>query len=244
MQGILIAVGLGQLLAVLLVLSYLRSQSWFFVGHFLGAVSPIALRHVFSLATMAFAAVMVAPLIQIAVRHLMTAMFGLTVVGYWQAVSRFGDMYVMAVTALLGVYYFPRFSAISHIAALRKEILSFLCIVYPVFLLGYAIIVLCKDFMITLMYSPAFLPAAELMPLQMLSDATRILSWLTGYLVMARSSPTLFVTVEIGVGILWVGLADLFMKNYGYVGALYASTLANLIYTGIFVVCLVKSRQV
>jgi hypothetical protein len=82
------------------------------------------------------------------------------------------------------------------------------------------------------------------MPLQMLSDATRILSWLTGYLVMARSSPSLFVTVEIGVGILWVGLADLFMKNYGYVGALYASTLANLIYTGIFVVCLVKSRQV
>ena len=244
MQGILIAVGLGQLLAVLLVLSYLRSQSWFFVGSFLGTVSPGALRQIFSLATMAFAAVMVAPLIQIAVRHLMTAMFGLTVVGYWQAVSRFGDMYVMAVTALLGVYYFPRFSAISHIAALRKEILSFLCIVYPVFLLGYAIIVLCKDFMITLMYSPAFLPAAELMPLQMLSDATRILSWLTGYLVMARSSPTLFVTVEIGVGILWVGLADLFMKNYGYVGALYASTLANFIYTGIFVVCLVKSRQV
>ena len=244
MSGVLVAIGIGQLLAVLLVLFYLHSQSWFSVGYFRGAISPIALRKVFSLATMAFAAVMVAPLIQIAVRHLMSEMFGLTLVGYWQAVSRFGDMYVMAVTALLGVYYFPRFSAISHIAALRKEILSFLLIVYPVFLLGYAVIVLCKDFMITLMYSPAFLPAAELMPLQMLSDALRILSWLTGYLVMARSSPTLFVTVEVGVGVLWVALADIFMKNYGYVGALYASTLANLIYTGIFVVCLVKGRQV
>ncbi len=244
MSGVLVAIGIGQLLAVFLVLFYLHSQSWFSVGYFRGAISPIALRKVFSLATMAFAAVMVAPLIQIAVRHLMSEMFGLTLVGYWQAVSRFGDMYVMAVTALLGVYYFPRFSAISHVTALRKEIRSFLLIVYPVFLLGYTVIVLCKDFMITLMYSPAFLPAAELMPLQMLSDATRILSWLTGYLVMARSSPILFVTVEVGVGILWVALADIFMNNYGYVGALYASSLANLIYTGIFVVCLVKSRQV
>lgn len=242
--GAIIGVALGQVLALIVLLRYLQTQSWFSLRYYFGRISPVQVQEIFALAAMAFVAVMIAPLIQIVIRQIMTDMFGLTIVGYWQAVSRFGEMYVMVVTALLGVYYFPRFSAVADVKALRQELQKFLLFIYPLFLLGYVVIVLYKEFFITVMYSQAFLPAAELMPLQMVSDAMRILSWLTGYLVMARSSPKLFVSVEIGVGVLWVALAYLLMMDYGYKGALYASILSNFIYSGIFVVSLIKSKLI
>lgn len=244
MQGIsgaILATGLGQIVSLLLTYACLRREPWFALEHFRLPVVRSDVRRVLGLASMTFAAAAVAPLMQLSIRHFMSGLFGWQVVGYWQAVSRLGDIYVMLVTSLLSVYYLPRFSAIKALPELRREVASFFKIVYPLFLLGYVCILVLKSHVLTAVYSSAFLPAAKLFPVQMASDAVRVLSWLVGYLVMARGGARFFVSIEILVGALVVALAVAFMHVAGYGGVLYASLLGNILYTGIFTVYLLRN---
>jgi O-antigen/teichoic acid export membrane protein len=242
--GAIILVGIAQLLALYLVFYYLRKQAWFDWGYFRHSVSKNALRQVFSLAAMVVVAVICAPLTQIAIRYFMSDISGLVEVGYWQAISRLGDMFVMMLTTLFGVYYFPRFSALTDIKELRKEIKIFLIKIYPLFLLSYSFFVVFKDFFINVVYSSEFLPAGHLLVSQMILDAIRVLSWLIGYLVMARGSSVVFVSVEVIVALISVLGAYVLMQYYGSVGAIYAAIIANLIYVALLSLSLVKSKHI
>ena len=207
-------------------------------------MSKNALRQVFSLAAMVVVAVICAPLTQIAIRYFMSDISGLVEVGYWQAISRLGDMFVMMLTTLFGVYYFPRFSALTDIKELRKEIKIFLIKIYPLFLLSYSFFVVFKDFFINVVYSSEFLPAGHLLVSQMILDAIRVLSWLIGYLVMARGSSVVFVSVEVIVALISVLGAYVLMQYYGSVGAIYAAIIANLIYVALLSLSLVKGKHI
>lgn len=243
-NGVIWAVGLAQVCVLGFTIKFFHQKEWFGVHFFLGETDKASIKKISALATMVIVAVLGAPIIQIAIRHLMSDMYGLIVVGYWQAISRIGDMYLMVLTTLLGVYYFPRFSALKNIKELRNEILRFLGVIYPLFLFGYAVVVLFKEFFITLIYSKEFLPAAHLLVWQMLLDATRVLSWFMGYLVMARGSAVIFVLTEFIVIAVSIIAASFLMSDYGYVGAIYASIIANIIYISLLFISLVRDKKI
>lgn len=244
MSGVIFAISVAQIVSLILSSIYLKSRKWFLFSYFFYGFSKKTLDDIFSLASMAFASVFCAPLVQIAIRYDMTSLLGLQAVGYWQAVSRLGDMYIVLITSLLAVYYLPRFSKTHDVKILRKDIKDFFLKVYPLFVLGYLGIIFFKEKIIVLIYSSEFLPAAYLMNWQMYSDLTKMFAWLTGYLFIARGAPKFFVFTELFVSILLVFLAGLFVRSYGTVGVLYASTLVNLIYCTTLIFNLVRSGKI
>lgn len=244
LNGIIQWIAIFQIVSLILVFYYFKSKTWFYYQYFLASSNRESLKKIFSLAVMIIVAVLSAPTIQIFIRHVMADMYGLVIVGYWQAISRIGDMYVMTLTALLGVYYFPRFSAEKNISLLRQDIRHFLTFVYPFFLLGYLVFYIFKEFFIYVIYSKEFIPALSLLKAQILLDATRVISWFFGYLVMARGSSKAFVVAELLVLIFAVIFSYVFLRYYGYIGAIYSMVLANIIYISILVFSLVKRGEI
>lgn len=230
LPGLLIGIAIGQVIALIVGVWLLSRRSWFAWEYFLQSVDKAITRKVLGLAGMTFVAVICVPLSQLAVRYLMTEMHGWQEAGYWQAVNKLGELYVTVVTSLLGVYYLPRFSAIRDLNELHGELRTFLKLVVPLFILGYGAILLCRELIITLIFSREFLPAATLFPVQMASDIARMFAWLAGYLLMARGSASYFMTTEVIGTSMTVLLSWALMRDFGVAGAQYATFSINLIY--------------
>ena len=243
LYGIIAWISIFQIVSLITIFYYFKSKNWFYYHAFLSNINNESFKKILSLAVMVIVAVLSAPIIQIFIRYIMSEIYGLAVVGYWQAISRIGDMYVMMLTTLLGVYYFPRFSAEKNILVLCKDIQHFFIVVYPIFLLGYLFFYLFKEVFITLIYSKEFMPALIFLKAQILLDATRILSWLFGYLVMARGSPKAFIFAEFTTLIFALIMSYALLKYYGYIGAVYSMILANILYIFILIFSLKKGAE-
>lgn len=244
LNGLIIAFAIAQIVALFFVVMYANTSHWFAWKYFFVDYNYHIRNEVLLLAFMALTAIISNPIVCIIIRHMMGSAFDLNIVGYWQAVTRFGELYMTAATALLGVYYFPRFSAAKSKELLYKEIKFFLFIIYPLFIFGYMIFFIYRDAVIVAMYSTELLPAAKLMGWQMLSDSLRILAWLFGYLAMAQGTWKTFIVVEIFTSILWVVFAWILMKSCGYQGAIYASAISYMLYIILLFLSLKKSNKI
>ncbi len=244
LYGLIIAFAVGQIIALFCIGIYANTTNWFSWKYFFVSYSSHASKDVIYFALMALTAIVSNPIVFIIIRHMMSSIFDLNIVGYWQAVTRFGELYMTAATALLGVYYFPKFSAANSRELLYKEIKFFFFYIYPIFVFGYMFFVIYRDTVIVAMYSNELLPAAKLMVWQMLSDSLRIVAWLFGYLAMAQGTWKAFVVVEVVTSILWVILAWILMQLCGYQGAIYASAISYILYTLLLFINLKKGNKI
>lgn len=244
LPGAIAGVAIGQLATLVVTWLLLSRREWFSWSHFRRPVDDAAIKQVLGLAGMTFVAVVCVPLSQLAVRHFMVEMSGWSMTGYWQAVTRLGDMYVFIFISLLSIYYLPKFSAIRHVPELHAELRTFFTVVFPLFVLGYAVILVLRHFIIATVFTRDFLPAADLFPAQMAADCSRILAWLAGYLLMARGSPRFFMITEAAGSAVTVVLSWVLIRQFGVSGAQYAAMTVNLGYTAVLAVHLRRKGNV
>jgi PST family polysaccharide transporter len=164
----------------------------------------------------------VVPAMQILVRNRIILQFSVEDAGYWQAVTKISDYYLGFITSVLGVYYMPRLSEINTKVELRKEILKGYKIVLPVVAVVAFLIWLFKDYIIHILFTPAFLPMKPLFTYQLLGDFFKIGSWLLAYIMLAKAMTRTYIATEILFAASYVALSYYFMNHYGIIGATYS----------------------
>ena len=165
------------------------------------------------------------PIMQILVRNKIIGSLSLADAGYWQAVSRISDYYLAFLTTVLGVYYLPRLSEIKEKAELRAEVIKGYKVILPVVGVLALVIWVLKDFIISVLFSPAFLPMKPLFAYQLLGDFFKIGSWLLAYLMLAKALVGRYIVTEVLFATSYVILSYFFIDHYGVVGATYSFCL-------------------
>lgn len=186
--------------------------------------------------TMTLTSALVPPLVNIAVRDQLASQFGWEQVGYWQAVSRVSDAYLLFFITAINIHYLPKLAATKEKAPLLAELRQAYRYLLPAVVTIAAIVYLMRDWITRLLFSADFTAANDLYAAQLVGDVVKIASFVLAYLMLAKAMTRLFVISELVFAGTYFLLVYIFTAHFGLVGAMYAFALNYTIYLAFNVV--------
>jgi PST family polysaccharide transporter len=184
---------------------------------------------------MAITSVFANDFIQLQVRSYIINNISIQDAGYWQGITKISTLYLTFLTSTLAIYYLPRFSEIKRNDELRKEVKKGFMYLLPLTILPTILLYVFRSFIVNMLFAKSFLPMVTLFPMQLLGNIFRVLSWLFGFIIVAKAMTRTFIIMELVSGSSFYLLSRLFVNRYGVVGATYSYALSNLIYLVIMV---------
>lgn len=230
LYGALIALSIYQSIAFFVTLFLCYKANWFKISYLFGRIEPKIAKNFAAFALMALVSAICVPLSQMVIRSYLSQEFGLNYAGYWEAMIRLSGAYLMLVTTTLGVYYLPRLSELTHLDEIKKEVYLGYKFIFPLAVVGGFCIYVLRDWIITLLFSQAFMPMRDLFLWQMIGDALKIGSWILAYLMISKAMTKLFVTTEIIFSFSLVLLTYILTQVFGFEGVSIAYLVNYAIY--------------
>ncbi|GLQ47144.1 LPS biosynthesis protein [Dyella lipolytica] len=170
------------------------------------------------------------PLINIAVRNHLALQFGWEQVGYWQAVSKVSDAYLLFLTTAINIYYLPKLASTHERASLVQELRGAYRHLLPVVIALAALVYVLRNWVTHFLFSVDFTAANALYGPQLIGDVIKIASFVLSYLMLAKAMTRLFVISECVFALSYLALVYLFTTYFGLVGAMYAFAVNYFFY--------------
>lgn len=170
------------------------------------------------------------PVVYLAIRKNVMEVAGVQQAGFWETMSRISIYYMMFVTTILSVYFFPKLSAAKNNEDTKKIFRSFYKNIMPVFISALIVIYLSRFIIIKFLFTEEFLPVTHLFFWQLLGDVFKAASWVLGFQFFAKKMTAPFIVTEVfSLGILYV-LSISLIKSFGIKGIVMAQAVDNLVY--------------
>ena len=182
---------------------------------------------------MALVSAIAMPIVMIIIRNYLIDEIGIKAAGYWTAMTRVSDYYLMFFNSLMALYILPRFSEINTKSAFRKEVFSFYKTIMPVFLVLLLIIYLSRSLLINLLFTEDFRPVEGLFGYQILGDIARVLSMVIAYQFLAKKMFAHFIILEVFLFIIMYFSSIYLIDDFGLKGAVMGHCLSYFMYFGI-----------
>lgn len=230
LYGALVALSIYQSTAFMVTLAICYKADWFKFAYLFGKIDPIIAKKFLGFALMALTSAILVPISQIIIRLYLNSEFGVEYAGYWEAMIRLSSGYLMLVTATLSVYYLPRLSELKLLIDIKKEVYLGYKIIFPMVLFGAITVYLLRDWIITLLFTEAFLPMRDLFLWQMIGDSLKIGSWVLAYLMLSKAMTKLYIITEIIFASTLVFLTYIFTKTFGFQGVSIAYLINYALY--------------
>ncbi|MBE1161906.1 O-antigen translocase [Dyella acidiphila] len=230
LYGALLALVLGQLLLLAVGLPV-----WWRSAYFRRSMLRIRFdremsRKLAAFSLMSLTSALLPPLINIAVRNHLAQQYGWEQVGYWQAVSKISDAYLLFLTTAINIYYLPKLAATHARDALGAELRNAYRYLMPAVIVLAAAVYLLRDWITRLLFSADFTGAYALYAPQLVGDVIKIASFMLSYLMLAKAMTRLFVVSECVFALSYLALVYVFTAWFGLIGAMYAFALNYLLY--------------
>ncbi len=246
---ILIFKTLGALLAMAIVPALLFVVSWVWISkslslkHYIkkGVYDFSVIKKLSAYSLMAFVSAFCLPLIYLQIRTEAIQTIGLENAGNWEAMYRLASFYLMFVSTLLSVYFFPKLSQSSSDKQTQSVFFEYYKSVIPMFIVGGLLLYFLRDYLILLIYSERFLVLSDLFLWQLVGDLFKVCSMILGYQFFAKKKTIAFLSTEVlSILILYLS-SSYFMQIYDAEGLVIAHALTYMIY---FLVVLVMFRKI
>lgn len=179
---------------------------------------------------MTITSALLGPLVQIAVRDHLAARFGWDQVGYWQAVSKVSDAYLLFLTTALNIYYLPRLASIHGRGGLAAEMRKAYRHLLPIVIALALAVYLFRGWVTRVLFSADFAAADALYAPQLTGDAVKIASFVLSYLMLAKAMTRLFVISECVFALSYLALVYVLSGRFGPIGAMYAFLINYVLY--------------
>lgn len=187
-------------------------------------------RRLAAFSVMTITSALVPPLINIAVRQHLAGQFGWDQVGYWQAVSKVSDAYLLFLTTAINIYYLPKLSSTDDRASLVLELRNAYRYILPFVVFLAAAVYVLRGWVTHLLFSADFTSANALYGPQLVGDVIKIASFILSYVMLAKAMTRLFVISECAFALSYLALVYVFTARLGLIGAMYAFATNYLLY--------------
>ncbi|MFC3651469.1 O-antigen translocase [Dyella humi] len=236
LYGALLALVAGQLLLLVVGLPVWQRSPYFQRGmlrmHFDREMSL----KLAAFSVMTLTSALLLPLINIAVRNHLALQFGWERVGYWQAVSKVSDAYLLFLTTAINIYYLPKLAATHDRPSLVSELRNAYRYLLPAVVVLALLVYAMRGWVTSLLFSADFASANALYAPQLLGDVLKIASFMLSYLMLAKAMTRLFVISECVFALSYLALVYVFTASFGLIGAMYAFALNYSFYLAFNVV--------
>jgi PST family polysaccharide transporter len=179
---------------------------------------------------MALVSSVLGPLVFLAIRQNVIEVVGLEQAGFWETITRISTYYIMFVSTILSVYFFPKLAAAKNNQETKNIFWSFYRNILPLFVVALIVIYFARFFIIKLLFTDEFLPVTTLFFWQLVGDVVKVASLILGYQFYAKKMTKAFIISELAsLAVLYFSSIYL-IKFFGVQGIVMAQAFDNLIY--------------
>lgn len=150
--------------------------------------------------------------------------------GYWQAIMRLSSGYLIIMGMVFGFYFIPKFSSLKTRSELKKEVIKSHYYIFPLILLGAALVFILKKPIVMIMYSKTFLPMIPLFKYQLIGDVSRAGTWLLKNILAAKAMVKTCIFLEVFFTLTYIFLTILFVHYDGLIGTAIAFAITYIIF--------------
>lgn len=193
------------------------------------------LRQLSPFMVMALVSSIALPIVYIIIRNYIVSEIGIKEAGYWTAVTRVSDYYLMFINSLMALYILPRFTEIDSHKEFRKEVFSFYKTILPLFAAILGIIYLSRSLLVTLLFTEEFRPIEDLFGYQILGDFMRVMSMVIAYKFLAKKMFAHFIIIEVFLFVIMYVSSIYLIDLYGLKGAVMGHCLSYLMHFAIVI---------
>ena len=234
LYGALVALSVYQSLAFFVTFYLCCKADWFKFSYLFGKIDRSITVKFASFALMALVSVFFGNLAQILLRKLIIYEYGLAYAGYWDAMTKLSNGYLLFASTIMGVYYLPRLSELKGYKEIKNEVRIGYKVILPIAILSSIFIYIFKETIVKLLFSEKFVPMLELMLWQLIGDVTKIGSWIISYMMLSKAMTKLFVITETFFALSILPISYICIQLYGFQGIAIAFFVNCLLY---WVVC-------
>jgi len=182
-----------------------------------------------------------ASLLELYTRSLLVRGQGVETAGIYQAAWSLSGMFAGFVLKAMGTDFYPRLAAvIDDRRTAAREINHQTEIGILLALPGLLATLVFAKWVVWLLYSSAFAPAAEVLAWMILGVFGRVVSWPLGYIQMAMNAKRWYLATEVSFIVFQAALVAWWVPRYGPLGAAYAFFACYAVYFA--VMCMVANR--
>ncbi len=234
--GAMLALVLSSFLALGITLFFLRKYLAQAKKLFNLKIDASILKKLSSYAFMSLFSAVAAPLVYIAIRQYIIDTDGIENAGYWDAMLRLSDYYLMFATSILTLYVLPKLATSGTQPNLRKVTADFYRSILPLFAAGLIAVFLMKNFIIRLVYDASFLEMQPIFIWQLAGDFVRVASLVIAYEIIAKRMVKTFVITQL-ISLSFIYFSSVWLvSRYGFIGAGMAHLLSYSLYLLVVVI--------
>jgi PST family polysaccharide transporter len=198
------------------------------------------IKHILPLGLMTLFSAVLAPILYISIRNLITKEVSLEAAGYYEAMQRISGFYMMFISTLITFYFLPELTNAKSLDKERKLTFAFYKGIIPIFGFGLVLIYFLRKFVIQVLLTKEFELVSDLFLWQLLGDFFRALALILGIRFYAKKMmKDYFVTEIISFTVLFSS-SYLLIPKFGSEGAVMAYAVTYVLY---FVVLLFYFRK-
>ena len=239
--GALLSIIIPPALLFFVVFYYINKDFPFFATISRHAFDFQVIKNMSSYSLMALVSTVFGSLVFLAIRKHIIAVLGNEQAGYWEAITRISNYYLLFISTMLTVYFFPKLAFSKSKKATKNVFWSYYYGILPLFVLGLIVLFFLRFFVIQLFFTKAFMPVSELFFWQLLGDVFMASSLILGYQFFARKLTIAFIATEIFSLLMMYTFCHFFITAFGIQGVVMAHALTYFIYWIILVIYFRKS---
>lgn len=184
--------------AVLFITLAMVNRQLSLFRHFrLKNISGIYNKNLSQYALMTLISSLLFPIIYLLVRNYIIIQIGGDAAGYWEAITRVSNYYLLFVMSLLSLYVLPKMAETHSDFGFRKIVYDFYKMILPVFVIGLLGVYFLRNWLVKIIFSEEFLPMTELFLWQVIGDFFRITALVMSYQLRAKKMVWKFILSEL-----------------------------------------------
>jgi len=219
LKGLLFSIVILPALGLIVSLSLLLKHRNLYVLFKIKNIDLTILKNLSEYSLMAIISALLIPTTLIAIRNHIITVSDLIHAGYWEAMNRISNYYLLFVSSLLSLYLYPKLSIAKDTKSFRKEVFSIYKTLIPLIIIGLLILFFLRSFAIRLLLSEDFIPVEKLFFWQLLGDFFKIASSVLAYQFFAKKLTKDYIITEITSVVIWYSSSIYFINYKGYIGA-------------------------
>ncbi len=193
-------------------------------------------KNLFTFSLMILPSAILSPFFNLQIRNFLIASEGMESGGLWEAISRIANIYLVFVSTLVSIYFYPKLIKAKLLTETNVVIWRFYKSIFPVFVLGTVIIYFLRFVIVKLLFTSAFLPVTELFFWQLFGDVLKVAGMILGFQLLAKKKMSAYIGFEMVSFVLLYVLSLLCIKTLGLEGVVIAQALENFLYLVMLIV--------
>jgi PST family polysaccharide transporter len=168
--------------------------------------------------------------IEIELRTLISDRISENEAGVWTAMSSISKIYMQFLVLIFPIYILPNYAKISSLALFKKQVKEIYTTLLPLVFVGMLAVYLCKNQIIEIIYTDAFLSMTPLFKWQLLADFTRFFAVVLAYYFISKNAFGYFILTELISLVFYFIFAKVLISDYGTEGVVVANLLRYFCY--------------